>query len=99
MSRGRKRRKAAEQAAALAACRVDVPGPLPLRPPFAEAIAALVPASPHALPSYADCTPLDWVPDLGNAILQSAAAGRLSIGDPFHRPPAPITFTPPRARR
>ena len=50
--------------------------------------------SPVSLPSYEDCHPLDWVPDIDNARLQQAAAGRLSIGYP-HRPPAPISFAPP----
>lgn len=55
--------------------------------------------SPHAFPSYAGCHPLDWVPDYENAHLLSAAAGRLTIGDPFHHAPAPIDFAPPgRAR-
>lgn len=42
-------------------------------------------------------SPAPWVPDLANAHLQSAAAGRLSIGDPFHHAPPPITFPAPGA--
>jgi hypothetical protein len=34
-------------------------------------------------------------PVLDNFTLRHAAAGALTIGDPDHRPPAPIDFAPP----
>lgn len=55
--------------------------------------------TPFAFPSFDTCHPLDWVPDLDNAHLLNAAAGRLTIGDPAHRPPAPIGFAAPGCRQ
>lgn len=54
--------------------------------------------TPFAFPSYDHCRPEQWTPDFDNAHLKNAAAGRLTIGDPGHRPPAPITFAPPGRR-